>query len=43
MVFSEKAKEQQGKRTDIKQISAESKPIETIKNLKTRQKSTRFR
>ena len=28
-VFREKAKENQGKRTDIKQISAESKPIET--------------
>ena len=32
-VFSERAKEQQGKRTDIKQISAESKPIETRKEL----------
>lgn len=32
-VFSEKAKEQQGKRTDIKQISAESKPIETRKEV----------
>lgn len=28
-VFKAKAKEQQGQRTDIKQISAESKPIET--------------
>jgi N6-adenosine-specific RNA methylase IME4 len=32
-VFSSKAKEQQGKRTDIKQNSAESKPIETRKEL----------
>jgi N6-adenosine-specific RNA methylase IME4 len=32
-VFSAKAKEQQGKRTDIKQISAESKPIETRKEV----------
>jgi N6-adenosine-specific RNA methylase IME4 len=32
-VFSAKAKEQQGKRTDIKQNSAESKPIETRKEL----------
>ncbi len=32
-VFSERAKENQGQRTDIKQISAESKPIETRKEL----------
>lgn len=32
-VFSARAKEQQGKRTDIKQISAESKPIETRKEV----------
>ena len=32
-VFSKKAKENQGKRNDIKQISAESKPIETRKEL----------
>ena len=32
-VFSARAKEQQGKRTDIKQNSAESKPIETRKEL----------
>jgi DNA modification methylase/ParB-like chromosome segregation protein Spo0J len=32
-VFQEKAKENQGKRTDIKQISAESNPIETRKEL----------
>jgi hypothetical protein len=32
-LFSAKAKEQQGKRTDIKQNSAESKPIETRKEL----------
>ena len=32
-VFSKKAKENQGKRNDIKQISAESKPIETRNEL----------
>ena len=32
-VFSKKAKENQGRRNDIKQISAESKPIETRKEL----------
>jgi Skp family chaperone for outer membrane proteins len=32
-VFSERAKENQGQRTDIKQISAEVKPIETRKEL----------
>lgn len=32
-VFSTKAKENQGQRTDIKQISAESNPIETRKEL----------
>ena len=32
-VFSNKAKENQGRRNDIKQISAESKPIETRKEL----------
>ena len=32
-VFSKKAKENQGTRTDIKQISAESKPIETRQEL----------
>lgn len=32
-VFSARAKEKQGQRTDIKQISAESKPIETRKEL----------
>jgi hypothetical protein len=31
-VFREKAKENQGKRTDIKQISAESKPIDKMDN-----------
>ena len=32
-VFSKKAKQNQGKRNDIKQISAESKPIETRNEL----------
>ena len=32
-MFQEKAKENQGTRTDIKQISAESQPIETRQEL----------